>query len=142
MRNIEYTLKSTSANTQYVTINRDDMTFIQAQFIKYLTTFGELPLYNTVDTKLVIKDYWTKIHKHLPRSKYGMNSPVTFISGLLNNMLYGKSKDFTIHVLPGIELLSNEIYEILQALGEEDERIRTYVEQLHFIQDVRPFTFK
>ena len=141
MRQIEYSLKNTIATTQYVIINSTDTEFLIETFIKYLATFGELSNRKDDNCKLITKSYWNKSHRRLPRSKNGYNTPYSFISGLLNNMLFRNSNNLSMYVLPGIECLSKEVHDVLYTLKEETHIHLNDVEIITFIPDVRPITF-
>lgn len=141
MRQVEYSLKDTMASTQYVLINHDDTNFLQNTFIKYIAGFGELSNIKEPNCKLIVKDYWNRIHKKLPKSKHGYNTPNSFISGILNNLLFRNQNNLSLIILPGIECVSVEVFELWQALEEETHIRVNGVEAITFIQDVRPITF-
>ena len=96
MIKIYYDVKNTSATTNYMQITKEDMNLILNQVIAIQSLMGEISLCPNKDVKDLIK-YYTKPCKSLPFhnkwKKY--NSPQTFISGVLNNIMMGTQTDLS-----------------------------------------------
>ncbi len=109
MRTILYEVKSTStsATTNYMAINKEDMDFLMSRIISMQSYFNELMLCKDKDVRDLLKWYKSPT-KSLPyNSKFrSYNSPMSFIAGTLNNIMYGNQQDLT-------ELQANHLQNIL-----------------------------
>lgn len=117
-KSIKYIPKHTSANTQYIEIDRDEMEWLKLELARYLSVFGELESSNNSDVQKILKSWWHKKDKKLPRGQNGINSPLTFVSGLYNNLTYNGQRDLSEKVLPAIEQISTNAYMLEEALEE------------------------
>jgi len=141
MKNIYYDLKVTNANTQYISMEKDDLYYIQDFCIKVLCYMNELHTYPHPDIKTFLKTYFTKRNKFLPKCRYGQNSPQTFLAGIVNNTLYGTQRNLTVHVLPGIEIISKDLNIIKDALNEIPNLPKLELEQIQFLKGNNPFEY-
>jgi hypothetical protein len=120
-KQITYDPKVTSARTQYNSINKDDMIWLQTELVKYLSLMGELSnVKDMEDVKYAVNHYWRKKTKTLPKGRYGQNSPETFVSGLLNNLMFGNQNDLSdiqMDALTNISSCMNVIYESVKGLN-------------------------
>lgn len=108
-KEIEYTIKITTANTDYTMIDDNDKTFIMRTLIKILASISEAD--NNKDMKDITSIFHAKSTK-LPRSKNGQNSIASFIGGLVNNIHFGTQRDYTTIQLSAIQQITGAINEI------------------------------
>lgn len=96
MIKIYYDVKNTSATTNYMTISKQDMDYLISTTISIQSYMGELSLCPNQDVKDLVKWYKTP-NKTLPyHNKWKRyNSPQTFISGTLNNIMFGNQQDLS-----------------------------------------------
>lgn len=121
---IKYTPKITAAKTTYISIDEEDMQFVQLQLIQYLTRIGEWDNTNNEDQKQVNSQYFHKRRKELPKGENGLNTPVSFISGILNNLMFGNQRDLTERQTEGIESISAIIAQIWDDMPAIQFRIK------------------
>jgi hypothetical protein len=124
IKTINYLPKVTAAKTTYININDEDMQFVQLQLMHYLSLIGEWDNTNDETQKEVNRQYFHKRRKELPKGQYGLNSPVSFISGLLNNILFGTQRDLTERQIEGIESISAVLAQIWSDLPAIQFRIK------------------
>jgi hypothetical protein len=106
MRTIQYIPKTTQAKTQYREISQEDMSWLQSELIKYLSTIGELSIAREEDLKEVYKEF-TRRHTSLPKGKTGYNTVQSFISGMINNLVFGEQRDLSDKQMDALEIISN-----------------------------------
>lgn len=116
---IKYIPKVTSARTQYVDIDNDDMMWLQTELLRWLALLGEIDGHRNEDLRQVMKQWWYKRSASLPKGMNGQNSPLTFTAGLVNNLMFGTQKDLSTKALDSIENISSQIVLLEQALQEE-----------------------
>jgi hypothetical protein len=116
IRIIKYIPKVTSARTQYVDIDQNDMTWLQSELIRWLALLGEIDGHRNTDLRQVMKHWWYKRTPSLPKGVNGQNSPLTFTSGLVNNLMFGSQRDLSSKALDAIENISSQIVLLEQAL--------------------------
>ena len=120
-KQITYDPKITNARTQYNAISTDDMAWLQGQFVRYLALMCELSnVKDNEDIKYAVVGYWRKKSKTLPKGRYGQNSPETFISGLLNNLMFGNQNDLSdiqMDAITNISACMNAIYSVVKPLN-------------------------
>jgi len=119
-KEITYDPKVTQARTQYNKISIEDMSWLQLEMMKYLALMGELVNVKDENTKLIINSYWRKKSKTLPKGRYGQNSPETFISGMLNNLMFGTQNDLSdiqMDALTNISACMHVIYDVVKSLN-------------------------
>lgn len=115
-----YDPKITSANTQYNTIDVNDMAFLQMELIRYMSLMGELSKNRDRDVQNIINQWYSKRTATLPKSKDGQNTPESFIAGLLNNLMFGNQNDLSQIQMDALENISANmsiIYDAVKALN-------------------------
>ena len=119
MRFIKYVPKVTNnTKTQYVTIDKDDMLWLQSELIRWLSVMGELDGNRNIDLKQVMRYWWYKRTNSYPKSKNGQNSPLTMVAGLVNNLMFGTQKDLSVTTLQAIEDISNQMVLLEDAIKD------------------------
>lgn len=106
---IKYLPKVTNARTQYVDIDKQDMLWLQTELIRWLSLMGEIDGHRNEDLRQIMRFWWYKRNKSLPKGYHGQNSPLTFVSGLVNNLMFGSQYNLSTIVLDGIENVSAQI---------------------------------
>jgi hypothetical protein len=104
---IEYTLKDTAARTQYVTIDDQDLDWLKAQLIQYLAVIAELDSTHDEDQRYFREQWCHRRQKTLPKGRNGLNTPASYIGGLVSNTVFGEQRDFTRHQLDAVEIISS-----------------------------------
>lgn len=117
---IFYNRKVTSANTTYLDITPEDTEFILSKCIQIQSYMGELSLVKEKEVKDVYRWYTTP-SKTLPysNSMKRYNSPQSFISGTLNNIMFGTQKEFTEIQSEHLQNIINSYQQLQDCLGEE-----------------------
>lgn len=118
MKEIYYTPKITAAKTQYNSISATDMLYIQNYCIRYLALMGEVSINQNEDLQQFVKQYWTKRNKTLPKGKNGLNTPQSFISGLLNNLMYGTQNDLSDIQMDALQNISAIMVRFVDAISD------------------------
>lgn len=116
---IKYTPKFTNAKTTYLDIDPSELQFLHMQLIQYLSRIGEMDNTTNEDFRAFNTQYLHRRRKELPKGENGLNTPVSFISGIINNMMFGKQRDLTDRQIEGIESVSailNQVWEDLPAI--------------------------
>ncbi|CAB4153362.1 hypothetical protein UFOVP623_3 [uncultured Caudovirales phage] len=96
MIKIFYDVKNTSATTNYMSISKQDMDYLISTVISIQSYMSELSLCPDKDVKDLLKWYKSPsktLPYHSKWKKY--NSPQTFISGTLNNIMFGSQVDLS-----------------------------------------------
>lgn len=138
MRYIKYIPKVTNAKTQYVTIDQNDMVWLQSEFIYWLSLMGMFDVHRNEDIKQVMKHWWYKRSSTLPKGTTGQNSPLSLVSGLLNNLMFGTQHDLSTSTMDSIENISAQMVLFEQALYEISINTRSS-EQIKFVIGLSPF---
>ena len=138
MRYIKYIPKVTNAKTQYVTIDPNDMVWLQSEFIYWLSIMGMFDVHRNEDIRQVMKHWWYKRTGTLPKGTTGQNSPLSLVSGLLNNLLFGTQHDLSTATMDSIENISAQMVLFEQALNEISINTRSS-EQIKFVIGLSPF---
>jgi hypothetical protein len=105
-KTIKYIPKITNSKNEYRAILPEDMQFLQTELIRWLSVMGELSISKDADSKWVSQHFWLKRTETLPKGKNGLNSPCSFVSGLLNNLLFGEQRDLSSVQMDSLENLS------------------------------------
>lgn len=112
-KNIKYFPKATTAKTTYVELADEDFNWLKTELIRWLAVMTELDNSNNHLWKQVLKLYWNKKSVTLPKSKYGLNSPATFVAGLINNLVFGDQRDISQPQLNAIKTVSDNLTQVL-----------------------------
>ena len=119
-KQINYDPKITSANTQYNTIDKNDMVWLQTELIRYMALMGELSRLRNEEVQNTVNQWYRKRTGTLPKSKDGQNTPESFISGLLNNLMFGNQNDLSqiqMDALENISAIMSKIYDAVKPLN-------------------------
>ena len=119
MHKINYNIKSTSANTDYLSLEQDDMATVQITVLGLLTYMTELSIAKDKDIRDFTKWFTTsdkRYHYNKKLSKY--NSPQSYLAGTLNNIQFGNQKDFSLMQLQTIQDIVNTSVDIIDAIME------------------------
>lgn len=134
-KQINYDPKTTNAKTQYNKLEPNDMTYVQGQLIRYMALLGELSKSRNRDIQNIINQWYRKRTETLPKGKDGWNTPESFISGLLNNLMFGNQNDLSQIQMDALENISANmalIYDAVKALDLQPNT--TDIEKLEFRQ--------
>jgi hypothetical protein len=119
MHKINYNIKSTSANTDYLSLEPDDMATVQITVLGLLTYMTELSIAKDKDIRDFTKWFTTsdkRYHYNSKLKKY--NSPQSYLAGTINNLHFGHQKDFSLTQLQTIQDIVNNCINIIEALKE------------------------
>lgn len=117
---IKYIPKITHARTQYVDIDQEDMLWLQTELIRWLSLMGALDGHRNEDIKLLMKYWWYKRTGTLPKGIHGQNSPLQFVSGIINNLLFGTQRNLSVIQMEALENLSAKMAQFDDAISELD----------------------
>jgi hypothetical protein len=117
-KQITYDPKITNANTQYNKIDQNDMDWLLKELMRYLAMMAELSNSNNEDVKAILRDWYSKRNKLLPKGKNGLNSPESMLGGLLNNLAFGKQNDLSDIQMLAISDISRKMALIYQHIQE------------------------
>ena len=140
MKIIKYIPKITSARTQYVELDKQDMSWLQSELIRYLSVMGELDGNRNEDIRQIMRFWWYKRSKVLPKGNQGQNSPLTFTAGLVNNLVYGTQNNLSTATMDGIEYVSSQIHQLEEAMNEFD-KTKQIGEPVKFVLGLSPIVF-
>ena len=117
MQKILYDIKYTSANTDYLSLDDNDMSTVQITVLGLLTYMTELSIAKDKD----IRDFteWftssdKRYHYNSKLKKY--NSPQSYLAGTINNIQFGNQKDFSLTQLQTIQDIVNTSVDIIDAI--------------------------
>lgn len=112
IKTVKFVPKATSARTEYREIDEKDMAEIQQQMIRWLAVMSEADMSHDEDVRAVREQFWHRRLDALPKGKEGLNTPASFIGGLVNNMIFGEQRDFSSRQMEAIEYISKWMVEI------------------------------
>lgn len=120
-------------------INKSDMDYIVSQIISIQSYMSELSLCSDKDVRDLVK-WYQKPTKSLPfHSKWKKhNSPQTFISGTLNNIMFGNQQDLSEIQAQHLQDIINSFVGIVQALKEMkiDLQKNSVLDSILFVENV------
>ncbi len=125
MRIIKYIPRVTAARTTYCDMDPKEMAWIQMEMIRYLSVMGEMSINRNEDVRAILKTWWTKRSSSLPKGSSGQNSPLSFVSGLLNNIAFGTQYNLSTIQMTAIENISAVMVNFLEAIAEIDKTAAT-----------------
>ena len=107
-KTIRYVPKITSARTEYCEIDPEDQAWLIDQLIHWLAVMGEMDQARDSDSEWVRDQWWHKRTKKLNSGKQGLNTPCSFVSGVIVNMLYKQpaQRDLTRKQMDDFETIS------------------------------------
>ena len=132
MRTIKYLPKVTMAKTVYCEIDKTDMAWIQTELFRYLSVMGEMSISRSEDVRSILKVWWTKRSPSLPKGSTGQNSPLSFVSGLLNNIVFGSQRDLSDIQMTALTNISAVMVQFLNAIEAIDKTKTTQNESMIF----------
>lgn len=139
MMKIYYDTKNTSADTVYMSISKDDMDTIISICIGIQSYMSELSLCPNKDIKDLLK-YYKSPNKTLPYHKQWRrhNSPQTFISGLINNIMFGSQFDISETQGQHLQNIINMMSEIITVLEEVDIKLQKHnmIQSIMFVENL------
>jgi hypothetical protein len=134
-KQINYDPKITSARTQYNSIDKQDMLWLQTELIRYMALMGELSKNRDRDVQNVINQWYRKRTSTLPKGNNGQNCPESFISGLLNNLMFGNQNDLSQIQMDALENISANMALIYDAVKDLNLQPNTVsLEKIEFRQ--------
>lgn len=142
IKTISYNPKFTTAKTQYIDIDSSDMDWLKTEMIRWISLMGEMDGSNNNDVKQIMKYWWYKKSNTLPKGKEGQNSPLTFISGLVNNLVFGSTRDLTTVYLDSIENISSNMVLFEEAITEVNTLPKKTPEKIKFILSILTINYK
>jgi hypothetical protein len=117
MHKINYHIKHTSANTDYLSLENDDMAIVQITVLGLLTYMTELSIAKDKDIRDFTEWFTTpdkRYHYNSKLKKY--NSPQSYLAGTINNIQFGNQKDFSLTQLQTIQDIVNTSVDIIDAI--------------------------
>ena len=102
---IPYMPRKTIANTTYTEITKEDKEIIEAVLMKTAAVICEASNSTSPEGKEAYKEF-TKRTKELPAGRSGLNSVASMTGGILNNVVYGTQRDYTVKQLEAIEYIT------------------------------------
>ena len=119
MLKINYDIKTTSANTQYLYLDDNDMATVQITVLGLLTYMTELSIARDKDIRDFAKWFTSSDKRYHYNSKLKRyNSPQSYLAGTLNNIQFGNQKDFSLMQLQTIQDIVNTSVDIIDAIME------------------------
>jgi hypothetical protein len=112
MKMIRFYPKNTAARTTYVELNEQDTAWLKTELIRWLARMSETQADPNELWRIIHNQYWSKRTKTLPKGRNGLNSPASFVGGLINNLLFGEQRDFTDRQLEGIRDISAQLNQL------------------------------
>lgn len=117
MYKINYNIKHTTANTDYLSLEADDMATVQITVLGLLTYMTELSISKDKDIRDFTKWFTSpdkRYHYNNKLKRY--NSPQSYLAGTLNNIQFGNQKDFSLMQLQTIQDIVNTSVDIIEAI--------------------------
>jgi hypothetical protein len=114
MRFIRYYPKITSARTVYVELESEDTAWLKTEMIRWLARMSETQNDPNDLWQVIHNQYWSKPTKTLPKGRNGLNSPASYVGGLINNLVFGEQRDFTQAQLEGIRDVSAQLAQLFE----------------------------
>jgi hypothetical protein len=120
MLKINYDIKYTAANTDYVSLDDNDMATVQITVLSILTYMTEL----SIARDKRIRDFTTvwftqpdkRYHYNSKLKKY--NSPQSYLAGILNNIQFGNQRDLSLLQLQTLQDIINTSVDVITAVEE------------------------
>jgi hypothetical protein len=120
MYTVFYESKNTAANTEYVTISDEDKNLL----IQSLMSLNFWLQEASITSDKEIKDFINWYQK--PNKKYPYNSnlkknnsPQSIVAGLINNLVFGTQRDFSLTQLELAQDINNVLIDVVGVIKEE-----------------------
>lgn len=122
MHKINYNIKHTTANTDYLSLDDNDMATVQITVLGLLTYMTELSIAKDKDIR-DFTEWFTSSDKryHYNNKLKRYNSPQSYLAGTLNNIQFGNQKDFSLTQLQTIQDIVNTSINIIDAIMVEKD---------------------
>lgn len=108
-KKINYTPKTTSASTVYLQLEDSDLAMLKSELIRWLSLMSESTTIDNDDWQQILAMYWRRRSRSLPRGANGLNSPESFIAGLINNLVFGTQRDISEIQMEAVRDISNNL---------------------------------
>lgn len=117
---INYSIKNTSAGTDYLSLDSKDMEVIQLSIIGVLTYMNELSISKNKDVRNLVTGWFNKSDKryHYSKKLGKYNSPQSFLAGTLNNLQFGYQQDFSLLQLQTLQDIVNDCVDVIDKVEE------------------------
>jgi hypothetical protein len=106
---IKYTDKNTAAGTQYLNIEEDNLMELISWMIRTQSAVAQMAQLNDTESAQFLDYYWNKRNRAFPVGKRGINTPGSFLAGVIHNLLYGQQRDLTEIQKDALVILSDEL---------------------------------
>lgn len=117
MYKINYNVKTTSASTDYLYLDTNDMGVVQVSILGLLTYMTELSISKDKEVRDFTKWFTATDKRYHYNSKLKRyNSPQSFLAGIINNIQFGNQKDFSLTQLQTIQDIVNTCVDVIEAL--------------------------
>jgi hypothetical protein len=117
MQKIYYDIKYTSASTDYLSLDDQDMATVQITVLGLLTYMTELSISKDKDVRDFTNWFTSSDKRYHYNSKLKrQNSPQSFLAGMINNIQFGSQRDFSLLQLQTIQEIINNCVDIIDAL--------------------------
>lgn len=108
MHKINYSIKNTTANTDYLYLDPDDMATVQITILGLLTYMTELSISKKKDIRDFTEWFITPDERyHYNKKLKRHNSPQSYLAGTINNIQFGNQQDFSLTQLQTIQEIVN-----------------------------------
>jgi hypothetical protein len=117
---INYSIKNTSAGTDYLSLDNKDMEVIQLSIIGVLTYMNELSITRNKDVRNLVTGWFNKSDKryHYSKKLGKYNSPQSFLAGTLNNLQFGYQQDFSLLQLQTLQDIINDCVDVIEKVED------------------------
>ena len=120
MHKINYDIKFTSASTDYVTLDDNDMATVQITVLSILTYMTELSIARDKRIRGFTTMWFTQSDKryHYNSKLKKHNSPQSYLAGTLNNIQFGNQRDLSLLQLQTLQDIINTSVDVITAVEE------------------------
>ena len=119
MHKINYDIKTTSASTDYLYLDPNDMGIVQVSILGLLTYMTELSISKDKDVRDFTEWFTSPDKRYHYNSKLKRyNSPQSFLAGTINNLQFGSQRNFSLTQLQTIQDIVNLSVDIIDAISE------------------------
>ena len=117
MQQINYDIKYTSASTDYLSLDDQDMATVQITVLGILTYLTELSISKKEEICKFTNWFTTADKRYHYNSRLRCyNSPQTFLAGILNNLQYGKQRDLSLMQLQTLQEIVNTCVDVIDLI--------------------------
>jgi hypothetical protein len=117
MQQIYYDIKYTSAKTDYLSLDQQDMATVQISALGVLTYLTELSISNNQDMCNFTNWFTTQDRRYHYNSRLRChNSPQSFLAGILNNLQFGKQRDLSLMQLQTLQDIVNTCVDVIDLI--------------------------